>query len=102
MVRAMAIFYAKLTGNRPNFATTMTPEERTVMAAHGVFLKEQLAAGKLVVAGPVMDPAGGFGMGVFEAASLEEVQAITRSDPANAVGRYDIIPMGPSTFRNKP
>ncbi len=94
-----ALFFVRLIGSRPNFAATMTPDEQATMAAHGAFLGEQLAAGKLVVAGPVLDPAGVFGMGVFEAESLAEVQAILARDPAKAVGRHEVAPMGPSSYR---
>jgi uncharacterized protein len=93
------LFFARLVANRPDFVATMTPEERATMRAHGAFLHEQLAAGKLVVAGPVFDPAGAFGMGVFEAASLAEVEAILARDPATAIGRYHVAPMGPGVFR---
>lgn len=96
---AAQLFFVRLIGNRPNFAATMTTEEQATMAAHGVFLREQLAAGKLVVAGPVLDPAGVFGMAVFEAESLAEVQEILARDPAKSVGRHEIAPMGPSVFR---
>ena len=69
------------------------------MQGHSTFLGEQLAKGALVVAGPVMAPAGVFGLAVFEAASLEEVRALLESDPANAVGHYELAPMGPALAR---
>lgn len=94
-----SFFFVRLVANRPNFAMTMTPEERATMGAHVAFLQKQLAAGKLVVAGPVMDPAGGFGMGVFEAESLEEVQRLLEGDPAQAIGRYEVAPMGAAVAR---
>ena len=93
------LFFVRLIGNRPNFAATMTAEELAAMRAHVEFMKDQLAAGTLVVAGPVLDPAGVFGMGVFEAETLEEVKAIVARDPAGKVGRHEILPMGPSSVR---
>ena len=94
-----SFFFVRLVANRPNFAMTMTPEEQATMGAHVAFLQKHLAAGKLVVAGPVMDPAGGFGMGVFEAESLEEVQRLLADDPALAIGRYEMMPMATAIVR---
>ena len=76
----------------------MTADEQAAMRAHGEFLQGQLSAGTLVVAGPVLDPAGIFGMAVFEAESLDEIRRLLERDPAKAIGRYEITPMGPSTF----
>lgn len=94
-----SFFFVRLVANRPNFAMTMTPEEQATMGAHSAFLQTELAAGKLVVAGPVMDPAGVFGMAVFEAESLEEVQRLLERDPAKAIGRHEVFPMGPARAR---
>jgi uncharacterized protein YciI len=94
-----SFFFARLVANRPNFVMTMTPEERATMGAHVAFLQGQLAAGTLVTAGPVMDPAGPFGMAVFEAESVEVVHRLLEKDPARAIGRYEIAPMGPALAR---
>lgn len=99
--RAMpsSFFFARLVPNRPNFVMTMTPEELATMGAHGAFLQSQLAAGTLVAAGPVMDPAGPFGMAVFEVESLEALHRLLEKDPARAIGRYEVAPMGPTLSR---
>jgi uncharacterized protein YciI len=94
-----SFFFARLVANRPNFVMTMTPEEKATMGAHVAFLQGQLAAGTLVTAGPVMDPAGAFGMAVFEAESVEAVHRLLEKDPARAIGRYEIAPMGPALAR---
>jgi uncharacterized protein YciI len=94
-----SFFFARLVANRPNFAMSMTPEERATMGAHVAFLQSQLAAGTLVAAGAVMDPAGVFGMAVFEAESVEAVHRLLEKDPARAIGRYEIMPMGPTLAR---
>ena len=92
-------FFVRLVPNRPDFVMSMTPAEQATMGAHAAFLQEQLAAGTLVVAGPVLDPAGPFGMAVFEAGSIDEVRRLLERDPAKAIGRYEIVPMGPSSAR---
>ncbi|RKH08072.1 hypothetical protein D7V97_20530 [Corallococcus sp. CA053C] len=97
-----SLFFLRLIANRPNFAMSMTIDEQATMRAHGEFLQGQLAAGTLVVAGPVMDPAGVFGMAVFEAESVEAVHRLLEKDPATTIGRYEIMPMGPNVVRPRP
>lgn len=95
----MPFFYARLSPKRPTFPADMTPDEATAMQAHQKFLGEQLAAGTLVVAGPVLDPAGVFGVAIFEVASREEAVALLARDPATAVGTYDVHAMGGAVAR---
>jgi uncharacterized protein YciI len=94
-----SLFFARLVPNRPNFALSMTADEQATMRAHGQFLQGQLAAGTLVVAGPVLDPSGVFGMAVFEAESMDEVHRLLEHDPAREIGRYEVMPIGPSIVR---
>ncbi|HLM45438.1 MAG TPA: YciI family protein [Myxococcaceae bacterium] len=94
-----SFFFVRLVPNRPNFVMSMTADEQAIMGAHGAFLHGQLTAGTLVAAGPVLDPAGPFGMAVFEAESVDELRRLLERDPAKAVGRHDIIPMGPTLAR---
>ena len=94
-----SFFFMRLIPNRPNFAASMTAEEQSVMRAHVEFLQGQLAAGKLVAAGPVIDPSGVFGMCVVEAESIDEVRSTFERDPAKAIGRYDIFPMASAIVR---
>jgi uncharacterized protein len=93
------LFFARLVPNRPDFAMSMTAEEQATMRSHVEFLHGQLAAGTLVVAGPVLDPAGVFGMAVFEAESMDELRRLLERDPARAIGHYQIAPMGPNVVR---
>jgi uncharacterized protein len=94
-----SFFFARLVANRPNFAMSMTADEQATMRAHGEFLHSHVAAGTLVVAGPVLDPAGIFGMAVFEAESMDALRRLLERDPAQAIGRYEIMPMGPAIAR---
>lgn len=95
----MPHFFARLVPNRPDFPANMTPEEGAAMQGHGAFLGEHLATGTLVVAGPVFDPGGTFGLGIFEANTVDEVRAWLEHDPAKAVGTYEVLPMGPTLAR---
>ena len=47
----------------------------------------------------MLDPAGVFGMAVFEAESMDALHRLLERDPAKAVGRYEIAPMGPTLVR---
>jgi len=97
-----SLFFVRLVANRPNFAMSMTADEQAIMGAHGEFLQGQLAAGTLLVAGPVLDPAGIFGMAVFEAESMDEIRRLLERDPAKALGRHEVVPMGPNSVRRAP
>lgn len=94
-----SLFFARLVPHRPDFAMSMTADEQATMFAHRQFLQGQLAAGTLVVAGPVLDPSGVFGMTVLEAESMDEVHRLLGGDPARAIGRYEVLPMGPTLVR---
>jgi len=74
-------FLAKLIPPRPSFAMDMTAEERQVMMDHGAYLRNYVEAGTVIVMGPVLDPAGSWGLAVFEASSDDVVRSITARDP---------------------
>jgi uncharacterized protein len=61
-----------------------TPEEDEVMGAHFEYLKRLLEEGKLILAGPSLDPA--FGIIVFEADTEEEARRIIADDPSVEAG----------------
>lgn len=95
----MAYFFARLTPKRPDFPADMTPAEGAAMGGHFAFLKEQLANGSLVAAGPVMSPGGVFGMAVLEGESIDSVQKLLGQDPVNAIGSYEVSAMGDAVVR---
>jgi uncharacterized protein len=97
----MPFFFARLVPNRHDFPANITADEGAVMQRHSVFLHEQLAKGSLVVAGPVLDPGGVFGLGVLESESIDDVRALLATDPAGALGRYEIFPMASAVARSK-
>jgi uncharacterized protein len=88
-------FFLKLIPPRPTFPMDMNAEERALMMQHVAYTQEQFAAGKVLVFGPVMEPAGAFGMAVFEAADEAEVRAIIENDPTIRAGlnTFEIHPM---------
>lgn len=89
-------FLLRLIPPRPTFATDMDAEERQVMLAHGAFLRQYVESGTIIVMGPVQDPAGPWGLAVFEAGSEDEVRSIVARDPTVLSGRgfrWEIYPM---------
>lgn len=63
------------------------------MQLHVVHWKERMNAGKVAAYGPVMDPAGAYGMGVVAAQDETELQAFINQDPASAMLRCSYFPM---------
>jgi len=96
-------FLAKLIPPRPSFTADITAEERQVMMDHGAYLGKYVDAGTVIVMGPVLDPAGPWGLAVFEAGSEKEVRTITARDPTNLSGLdlwWENYPMPQAVVRN--
>lgn len=90
----MPYFLCRLNPPRPSFASDMT--EAALMARHAGHLRDCAAKGTLLIAGPVADPAGPWGLGVFRADSEAQMRVLTGTDPvirADAGFSYDIYPM---------
>ena len=89
-------FFCKLVPPRPDFAQTMTDAERATMREHVAYWTGKVTTGNALLFGPVADPAGGYGIGIMKADSLEAMHALRDADPvimAAAGFRYDISPM---------
>jgi uncharacterized protein YciI len=71
----------------------MTDAERAVMGQHLAYWKDYMSRGKVVVFGPVMDPAGAYGLGIVAADSEEEVKEMIQNDPAASINRYEYFAM---------
>lgn len=90
----MAFFFCRLIGPRPDFAFTMSEDERALMGRHADYLSS--LGSKAVVFGPVLDPQGPWGLGVFEVADEAELKRLLDDDPTVRSGagfRYEILPM---------
>jgi len=89
-------FVCRLLPPRPTFIADMTDEERALMQAHGVYWRERMAEGKVIVFGPVADPAGPWGLGVVRVSSAAEMENFKDGDPVIKAGRgfrYESLPM---------
>ena len=89
-------FLCRLIPPRPDFMTTMTPEERNIMQAHVGYWSGKVATGNALAFGPVADPKGGYGIGIIKESDPAEMEALRAADPAMQakVGfSYDVLPM---------
>lgn len=94
--KAPMIFHCRLIPPRPDFAFTMTDEERALMGRHADYLRAKLRERVMIMAGPVADPAGPWGLLILRAGSEAEAKAVTDGDPVARSGRgfrYEILPM---------
>lgn len=88
-------YYLKLIPPRTTFVEDMTPNERQLMQQHAAYMKQQFAAGNVVIYGPVKAADGPFGMGVLEAENEGEARRMIDNDPTILAGMntYEICPM---------
>jgi len=98
----MSYYLFKLIPPRPTFPQDMTPTEREVMQAHGVYWSALAGKGVAIVVGPVADPAGAWGVAVVEVADEAGARALADSDPVITSGlafQYNIFPMPQALLR---
>jgi len=86
-------FALRLNPSRPDFAQSMTEEERAIMQQHGSYWQEYMNQGKVVVFGPVLDPNSIYGFGILSVNDEQEVKDFIAGDPANKINSYEYYPM---------
>ena len=70
---------------RATFISDMSEHERAVMSEHFAYLQGLLREGRLLLAGPAVDPPP-FGIVVLVADSEEEAWELVRADPSVTAG----------------
>ncbi len=86
-------FALKLIAPRPTFAQDMTDDERQIMQQHVAYWKDLMEKGFVIAFGPVLDPAGVYGLGIVQTDNEEQVKTLTANDPANGLSKYETLPM---------
>ena len=86
-------FVLKLLPLRPDFAMTMTDEERKIMTEHIAYWKPYLDQGLMLVMGPVLDPKGAYGLGIVKLDSEEQLKELISKDPAASINQYEYYPI---------
>ena len=61
----MKYYLCKYIAPRADFLSTMTPHESELMKQHGAFLNDLLEKRTVIAHGPVLDPAGSYGLSLF-------------------------------------
>jgi uncharacterized protein YciI len=86
-------YFIKTQNPRPTFHLDMTAEERAIMNKHLDYWSEKATQGIAIVFGPVMDPEGVYGIGVYQDHDETEMRNLLAHDPANGLLQYDVLPM---------
>ena len=97
-------FVYKLIPPRPTFITDMNEDERAIMGQHSAYWRGLMDQGTVdvIVIGPVLDPAGGWGLAVIGAESMDEVRRHAAGDPAvkSGVATFDVFAMPRAAVRS--
>jgi len=86
-------FFVRTQNPRPTFHLDMTPEERTTMEKHVTYWTDKATRGIAVVFGPVMDPEGVYGIGIYKVEDEAEMRGLLDDDPAKRLLKYQVFPM---------
>ncbi|HKH61995.1 MAG TPA: YciI family protein [Flavitalea sp.] len=86
-------FVLYLLPSRPDFAQTMTDEERSIMGEHVAYWMEKMNQGKVVTFGPVLDPESIYGLGIISVDDEQELNSFIDHDPAVKINKYEFFPM---------
>lgn len=92
----MSHFVYRLVPPRSTFGPgAMSDAEAATMQEHAAYWSEHVAAGTAILFGPVLDPAGTWGLAVVSADAEPDVEALRDADPAVATGlcTAEILPM---------
>jgi uncharacterized protein YciI len=89
-------FLCKLIPPRASFPRDMTAEERSAMEEHVQYWTARMVEGTALLFGPVLDPAGPWGLGIVRVEDQTALQRLQEEDPAIRAGiglRYEALPM---------
>ena len=86
-------FFVKTQNPRPTFHLDMTDAERQTMQRHTAYWSEKASRGIAIVFGPVMDPNGVCGIGIYQVRDEAEMRDLLDHDPANGLLKYEVLPM---------
>jgi len=94
-------FLLRLIPPRKSFTADMSEEERRIMQAHVSYWAPYVKDGTMIVMGPVMDPEGGYGLGVIAVDDEDQLHRLLAADPANGLNRYEVFLMRAVTRDNR-
>lgn len=82
----MAFLVFRLIAPRPDFALTLTDDERNLMRRHAAHWQPYIESGAMVVFGPVLSDRGSWGLAVVESDDEDALRAHAVADPVVAAG----------------
>jgi uncharacterized protein len=85
--------FVRTNNPRPTFHLDMSDEERRVMESHVAYWSEEARQGVAIAFGPVADPAGVYGIGVYQVDDSAHMQRMLDSDPAKGLLSYEVFEM---------
>ena len=86
-------FFVKSNNPRPTFHRDMPAEEPEIMTRHVEYWTELARQGVSVVFGPVADPHGAYGIGVYKVDSEAQMLRLLDEDPAKGLLVCEATPM---------
>jgi uncharacterized protein len=91
----VSYFAYRLIPPRPTFAADLSDTEAATMGEHVAYWQQHLEAGRVLIFGPVADPAGSWGLAIVAADDEDEVRTLGKSDPAITSGMctFEILAM---------
>lgn len=72
------------------------------MEKHVAYCSEKAAQSIAIVFGPVMDPNGVYGIGVYQVQDEAEMRQLLDHDPTNDLLKYEVLPMPHAVVGNLP
>src|SRR5262245_16697190 len=86
-------FFVRTQIPRPTFHLDMTEFEREAMTKHVAYWAGYAREGIAIAFGPVLDPAGVYGIGIYKVADRAEMDALLATDPAREILAYEVMEM---------
>ena len=88
-------FFMRLVPPRPIFPGSMTEQELDLMKQHVQYVTQAFDAGVVLAFGPVLDPAGAFGIALLEVDEAAEAEEFARKDPSivGGMNTFTLTPM---------
>jgi uncharacterized protein YciI len=86
----MTTYYFGVLMRGPKWSPAETPEREKIQEGHMAHLNAMWKAGKLVLAGPLMDDGPWRGILIYRTKTFEEAQTLANDDPAVKAGRLEV------------
>ncbi len=86
-------FAVKLLPPRPDFAQTMTDDEKAIMLEHAEYWQQYMDKGIVHAFGPVLDPKGVYGFGIVSVDDEDQLNEFINNDPSLRINTVEYYPM---------